>query len=270
MLTADAIAHDLSFIRRETPLIHNITNFVVMQQTANALYALGASPVMAHAQEELQDIIAIARALVINIGTLDQYWLNSINLGMTLANQKNIPVIVDPVGAGASELRTRSALMLLEMKPAVIRGNGGEIMALAGGAIASKGVDSQYQSDAAFSAAVKLSQQYQCVVVVSGVKDLIVSGKSCITVNNGTMMMTRVTGMGCSATALIGAFCSVNTNYLAASAHAMAVMGIAGEMAMEQASGPGTFNVHFMDKLFNMEHKDIASRLKLKVHSLID
>ena len=270
MLTADAIAHDLSLIKREAPLIHNITNFVVMQQTANALLALGASPVMAHAEEELQDIVAIARALVINIGTLDRHWLNSINLGLSLAKKKNIPVIVDPVGAGASELRTQSALALLKMKPAVIRGNGGEIMALAGAAILSKGVDSQYQSDAAFSAAVQLSQEYQCVVVVSGAQDLIVSGETCITVSNGTPMMTRVTGMGCSATALIGAFCSVNANYLAASAHAMAVMGIAGEMALELATGPGTLNLHFMDKLFSLEHNDIVSRLKLETRRFVD
>lgn len=268
MISADGIINDLTHIRESAPLIHNITNFVAMQPTANALLAIGASPVMAHAVGELDDILRHAKALVINIGTLDDFWLDSMRVATKLAKQNNIPVVLDPVGVGASILRTESALSILNANtPAVIRGNAAEIMALAGETVTAKGVDSQYQSVAAFSAAARLSQAYNCVVVVSGAQDWIVDRENSLELNNGVPMMTRVTGMGCTATALIGAFCAVNPHYFSAAAHAMSVMGIAGEVAMARSEGPGSLQMHFTDALYGLNQDTIAAKLRVKACS---
>lgn len=263
-ISAASIAADLQTIRSKNPLVHNITNFVVMQQTANALLALGASPIMAHAEEELSELINIGNALVINIGTLDKHWINSMKTALPLANLRKIPVVLDPVGAGASKLRTKTALDLLEIgNIQVVRGNAGEIMALAGDAIQSKGVDSQYATDKATDAAARLSQHYHCTVVVSGARDLVMQQQSYIGIDNGVALMTKITGMGCTATALIGAFCAVNNNYALASAHAMAVMGISGEIAAEHSKGPGTMQIQFLDALYHLDETAIAAHLRI-------
>jgi hydroxyethylthiazole kinase len=149
-----AIAADLRSVRERAPLVHNVTNFVVMQQTANALLAIGASPIMAHAEPELDELLSFAGALVINIGTLDASWIGAMEHALFAAQQRALPVVVDPVGAGASRLRTQTALRLLESRGvAVLRGNASEILALAGAAGATKGVDSTHSSDAAREAA---------------------------------------------------------------------------------------------------------------------
>lgn len=263
-LEATQIANLLMRVRETRPLIHNITNYVVMQLTANALLAVGASPIMAHAIEEITAIVQNSGALVINIGTLDSYWLNSMTVAMRAAQVNEIPIVLDPVGVGATSFRTEATLQLLDsVGPQVIRGNAAEIMALAGENLAqSKGVDSTYQSDAAQNAALKLAQRYACVVVISGVQDLIVNQQHVMIVDNGDAMMNRVTGMGCTATALVGAFCAIEPNYFLASTAAMAVMGIAGELA-QNAAGPGSFQVNFLDALFNIQELHIKKQLKL-------
>lgn len=258
------IYSDLQAIRSNSPLIHNVTNLVVMQQTANALLALGASPLMAHAPEEIDQIVAIANALVINIGTLDNYWIENMQQAMSAAQQRKIPIVLDPVGVGVSSLRTQTARNLLQSyKPDVIRGNASEILALVTDLQTTKGVDSAHSSSAAINAAQQLSQQFKCVVVVSGAVDYVVNSQQQIGIKNGVALMTRVTGMGCTATALIAAFCAVNQNYYQAAAHAMAVMGIAGEIAYELAQGPGTFQQYFFDALYQLSLKDIEQRLKI-------
>lgn len=262
---ATGIWEDIQCIRATAPLVHNITNYVVMNTTANALLTLGASPVMAHAEEEVEEMAGIARALVLNIGTLSAAWIESMLKAGRIASRNGRPIVLDPVGAGATRFRTATAHRLLrEAPPAIIRGNASEIRALVSAERGTKGVDSTHSSGEALDAAQALSRQHRCVVSVSGSTDLIVSEAAVIRVSNGHPLMPRVTGLGCTATALTGAFAAVNPNPLAAAAHAMAVMGIAGEMAAEQARGPGSFQVAFLDALFLLRESDIRGRLKLE------
>lgn len=254
------LCSDLQEVRSKSPLVHNITNYVVMNNTANALLAIGASPVMAHAVEEVADMTKLASALVINIGTLSQEWIKAMALAMTAAQIKGVPIIFDPVGAGATEFRTRTCLELLDQAaPTVIRGNASEIMALAGDYMQTKGVDSSVAASEADHAALALAEKYSCVVCVSGAVDLITDGNRIARVHNGHPLMPKVTGLGCTATALIGAFCSINANILVATNHAMAIMGICGELAAEQAAGPGTLQVHLIDAFYNLNNEQIEA-----------
>lgn len=262
-VTPASIYADLELIRAKAPLIHNITNFVVMQQTANALLALGASPVMAHALEEINEIVQLANALVINIGTLDKFWLESMWQAVQIAKQRDIPIVIDPVGAGASKLRTSATKKLLEFSPSIIRGNASEIMALFSDKIQTKGVDSLHNSITAVNSAQQLALQYDCVVTISGAVDIVMNPLHQINIHNGVAMMTRVTGMGCTATALIAAFCAVNNNYLHATANAMAVMGIVGELTQELTQGPGSFQYCFNDVLYHLSLNEITEKLQV-------
>ncbi|MEW6077976.1 MAG: hydroxyethylthiazole kinase [Thermodesulfobacteriota bacterium] len=262
-LTASAIFRDIEQIRNLAPLIHNITNYVVMNTTANALLAIGASPVMAHGLPEVADMAGIAAALVINIGTLSDTWIEAMFRAASKAGFRGIPIVLDPVGAGATPYRTRTAGDLLrKARPSIIRGNGSEILALCEAGAATRGVDSTSSSDQAVHAAQRLAHQFSCVVCVTGAVDYIVSDRAVIKVNNGHPLMPRVTGLGCSASALCGAFAAVNPDYGMAAAHAMAVMGIAGEMAAETSPGPGSFQVNFIDALYRIGQPDIEQRLK--------
>jgi hydroxyethylthiazole kinase len=262
---ATGIWEDIQCIRATAPLVHNITNYVVMNITANALLALGASPVMAHAEEEVEEMAGIARALVLNIGTLSAAWIEAMVMAGRIAGVNKRPIVLDPVGAGATRFRTDSAHRLLrEVSPAIVRGNASEIRALVCAGNDTKGVDSTHGSEEALDAAQALAKRQRCVVSVSGSTDLIVSDVAVIRVSNGHPLMQRVTGLGCTATALTGAFATVNPDPLAAAAHAMAVMGIAGEIAAEHAQGPGSFQVKFLDALFLLREPDIRARLKME------
>ena len=265
------IWRDVGRIRAEAPLVHNITNYVVMNSTANALLALGASPVMAHALEEVEEMTGLARALVLNIGTLSAPWVVAMLQAGRAANKKGIPVILDPVGSGATRLRTATAQRLCdEAWPTIIRGNASEIASLAGAAAGpgqgTKGVDSTRASEETVELACELARRRHCVVVVSGPTDIVVGADAgaVIRIANGHPLMSRITGMGCAATALIGAFAAVNASPLQAAAHAMAVMGIAGEIAAEKAAGPGSMQVHFLDALYQVKEKEITKRVKLE------
>ncbi|MFB3779213.1 MAG: hydroxyethylthiazole kinase [Bryobacteraceae bacterium] len=256
---------DILRIRSEAPLVHNITNYVVMNTTANALLALGASPVMAHAVEEVEEMTGIARALVLNIGTLSERWIDAMVKAGRRAGQKGIPVVLDPVGAGATQFRTAAAHTLLrEARPAIIRGNASEMRAVLFAEDATKGVDSTHSSEEALDAARILAEHCGCVVSVSGAVDLVVGSYSSIRISNGHPMMPRVTGLGCTATALTGAFAAVNPDPLRAAAHAMATLGIAGEMAAERAEGPGSLQMHLLDALYRIEESDIRQRLRME------
>ena len=257
------IFQDVEKIRRAVPLVHNITNYVVMNNTANALLALGASPVMAHAAEEVADMVKIASALVINIGTLSPAWVESMNIAAQSAADKGIPWVLDPVGAGATPYRTVTAKQLnADHRPSIIRGNASEIMALVDSGATAKGVDSQHAAEAALESAKILAHENKAVVVISGETDYITDGQRVITVKNGSPLMPRVTGMGCIATALVGAFAAINPDRFQAAAHAMAVMGIAGEIATEKAAGPGTLQLHFMDTLYGLTAGQIRERFR--------
>jgi hydroxyethylthiazole kinase len=267
MADAEKIWQDVQAIRDKGPLVHNITNYVVMNTTANALLSIGASPVMAHAIEEVEEIVAIAKfvggALVINIGTLSEKWIDAMGKAMAAAQAQGVPIVFDPVGAGASTLRTETCKKLLSAThPTIIRGNASEIMALLDSDVQTKGVDSSASSDAATDSAKAIAKHYDCVVCVSGETDVITDGDEVLSIKNGHAMMPKVTGLGCTATAIMGAFVAVNATPLYAATHAMAVMGIAGEIAAEKADGPGTLQLYFYDALYNLTHEQITNILK--------
>jgi hydroxyethylthiazole kinase len=253
-------------IRIKSPLVHNITNYVVMNSTANALLAVGASPVMAHAIEEIEDIVTISSSLVINMGTLSEKWIDSMLLAVKKAKEINTPFVFDPVGAGASKYRTETALKIMATAtPDVIRGNASEIMVLAQQAISTKGVDSTRLSEDAVSGAVELSKKLNNTVVVSGEVDYIITGNKISTISNGNTLMSKVTGMGCSATSIIGACIAIESDIHLACTTAMAIMGIAGDMATELSKGPGSFQVNFLDSLYLLTGDIIKERIKLNV-----
>lgn len=259
------IWNDIERIRVEAPLVHNITNYVVMNTTANTLLAIGASPVMAHAIDEVEEMVDLARALVINIGTLSAPWVEAMVKAGKEAHRRKIPVVLDPVGSGATRFRTSTAQMLIEeVRPAIIRGNASEIRSLLRHGSGTKGVDSRHTPDEVLDVARELSRSAGCVVSVSGAVDLIVEGDAVARVANGHPMMSKVTGMGCAASSITGAFAAVNPSPFKAAAHAMALMGIAGEIAAGRSAGPGSFQLNFLDALYCIEESDIIQRLKLQ------
>jgi len=244
---------DLHLIRQHGPIVHNLTNLVVMQTTANVLLALGASPIMAHAKEELADIIAIANSFVINMGTLDETWVQASEIGQREALRQGIPIIFDPVGVGASQYRTRIAKKILNDGVQILRGNPSEILALLRDDIKTKGVDSYYQSNEAIDAAKILADTYQCIVVISGETDVIIGRNSEAFVPYGSSLFTHVTGMGCAATAVIGAFAAMNNDCFHAATHAMTIFTLAGQIAATQSHGPASFYTRLIDTLFSLK-----------------
>ena len=250
-ISNDVLSAAVAAVRSQRPLVHNITNYVVMNNSANALLAIGASPVMAHWTQELEEMVSIAGALVLNIGTLDQNWLESMKVAGLAASRKGPPIVMDPVGAGATSARTAASLELIRLcHPSVIRGNASEIMALVNAEIKSKGVDSSAQSSDAVEAARKLAAETGAVVVISGATDYITDGSVVHTVEGGDEIMTAVTGMGCTSTALVGAFAAVVEDPLIAATAAMAVMSLAGERAAARSRGNGSMQVNFLDELY--------------------
>lgn len=251
-------------IRKLAPVVHNITNYVVMNTTANALLALGASPVMAHAEEEMADMVGIASALVINIGTLSKEWVKAMYKAAERAMERGIPIVLDPVGAGATPYRTATARGLVSaIRPAIIRGNASEIMAVLGDQARTKGVDSSEASHDAVAAAMTIHQTWGSTVCISGATDYVIGGKTMYQIHNGHPMMTRVTGLGCTASALCGAFAAVTRDRALAAAQAMAVMGVAGELAAAGAEGPGTLQLRFLDALYRLDADTLAARLRV-------
>ncbi|MGZ3595642.1 MAG: hydroxyethylthiazole kinase [Syntrophales bacterium] len=264
-VSASSIWSSVKKIKENSPVIHNITNYVVMNNTANALLAIGASPVMAHAEEEVEEMVNIAGALVINIGTLSPHWIRAMLLAVEQAKKMNIPIILDPVGAGATAYRTNTARELIqEAPPAIIRGNASEIMALTEKDAKTKGVESTASSHSTVDIARRLNRTYGSVICVSGETDYIVYGDDVTKVINGHPMMTKVTGMGCIATAICGAFAAVNETFAEATVQAMAVMGMAGEIAVKDAAGPGMLQVRFLDALYGLSENDIKNYLRLE------
>lgn len=262
---------DVVAVRERAPLVHNITNLVAINFNANVLLAAGASPVMAHAHEEVVDMAGIAQALVLNIGTLDPYWIESMRLALVAASRRGIPVVLDPVGAGATPYRNKSIELLLNTAlPTVVRGNGSEIMSAAGAAVQTRGVDSSAGANDALGAAQALVLRTQGVVCVSGQTDHILDAKRrWARLSNGHAWMTKITGVGCSATALVGAFCAVQPDAWRATVAAMALLGVAGEVAAEKvmarAGGVGSLQMALLDELQLLDQARFEQRLKLEV-----
>ena len=259
----ESIIAALALVREQKPLVVNITNYVVMNNTANALLAIGASPIMAHSRQEMAEMMHIAGSLVINIGTLDSKWIKRMLFAVEQANANNKPIVLDPVGCGASVLRTQTARTLAaNANNLIIRGNASEIIALAGEASQTKGVDALDSSDTALAAAQALVAQYHANVVISGEVDYVVTASQTISLSNGHHMMPYVTGMGCSLTALTGAFAAIGeTSGLAATA----IYAIAGEIAAEKSAGPASLQLNIIDVLYQISAEQICQRLNMDV-----
>lgn len=272
-LDAAALWADLEAVRARAPLVHSITNFVAMNFNANALLAVGASPVMAHAQEEVREMVGIAQALVLNIGTLEPAWVHAMQLALQAARARGIPIVLDPVGAGATPYRNAALAELIRTgAPSVVRGNASEIMSVAGLTATTRGVDSAASSDQAVDAARALARELGAVVCVSGADDHVVDASGrWATLSNGHPWMTRVTGVGCSASALVGAFAAVQPDAWRATVAAMACLGVVGEMAVERTqaagAGVGRLQVELLDGLQLLDRQSFAARLKMAVHA---
>lgn len=270
-IDADGLWADLQAVRDRAPLVHSITNFVVMNFNANALLALGASPVMAHAQQEVADMAGIAQALVLNIGTLEPDWIRAMKTALQAARARGIPVVLDPVGAGATPYRNAALAELMAAgAPSIVRGNGSEIMSVAGVAAKTRGVDSSASSGQALDAAKALARDIGGVVCASGADDHVVdaSGRWAV-LSNGHPWMTRVTGVGCSASALVGAVAAVQPDAWRATVAAMACLGVVGELAVERTqaagAGVGRLQIELLDGLQLLQREAFTSRLKLQV-----
>jgi len=258
-------ARDLALVREKCPLVHNITNYVVMHYTASALLALGASPVMAHAVEEMEEMASLADALVLNIGTLSMPWIEGMLAAGNVASTRGIPIIVDPVGAGATRLRTSAAVRLLdECRVTVLRGNASEVLAVAQGASGTRGVDAAHRVEDAAEAAREFAGRRAVTVAITGPVDHVTDGAGLLRVRNGHPAMGRITGSGCTATAVIGAFCAVNTRALEATAHALAFFGVAGEHAARESALPGRFGTALIDMLQAVTPDCLASEARIE------
>jgi len=257
-------------LKEKAPLVICLTNFVSMDIMANGLLAIGASPAMIHSTDELKDALpivsAIKGAVSINIGTLDDTWIHSFKEAVRLCKENDIPWVLDPVAAGFTPLRTDTAIALMDMHPpAVVRGNGSEIGALAATATGGtgeggKGVDSTAASDAALDAAKRLAQKYKCIVCVSGGTDYIVDeGGKVGTCPHGVEMLTKVTAAGCLISSITIAFVATrpeNISVHEATTLAMTYYGICAEKAMKASKGPGSFKAELMDELYNTKDKN--------------
>ena len=256
---------DILQVRAQSPLVLNITNDVVMNNTANALLAAGASPIMTDETEEIEDMVALTAATVVNIGTLKRETVAAMKLALCKAAALGRPAVLDPVGAGATAYRNRVLSELLAAAPpAFVRGNAGEIMTLAGLAVESKGVDSTVGSTQAEDSAVQLARTHSCVVSVSGETDIITDGTHTVYVDNGDPMMTRVTGLGCTASALVGAFAAVQPNRLAAALSAAAFIAVCGEIATAESIGPGALQLNLYDVMYTLTEAQFMRTVQIR------
>lgn len=264
-IDAASLWADIEAIRARAPLIHNITNYVVMQATADALLALGASPVMAHAGEEMEEMGAISSALVLNIGTLSKLWIASMHKALERAKKHAIPVVLDPVGVGASALRRDTSFALIKSgPPSIIKGNASEIAVLAAYSnTQSKGVDSLLASGDVVAPARRLAEKMGTIIVVTGKQDYVFGAEKSARIDHGHAIMGRVTGTGCTLAALTGAFAAVNADYFIASVHAAALAGIAGEIAAENSRGPGSFRSAFHDAFYSIDRETLDQFLNI-------
>ncbi|MEH7482243.1 hydroxyethylthiazole kinase [Neobacillus drentensis] len=263
----NSLYETLEEVRKVNPLVHNITNVVVTNFTANGLLALGASPVMAYAAEEVADMAKIASSLVLNIGTLNPQTVDSMIIAGKAANESGVPVIFDPVGAGATRYRTETAQRIMnEVKVSVIRGNAAEIANVVGEEWEIKGVDAGDAKGNIIELAITSAQKLNGLVVITGKEDVVSDGKTTYVVSNGHPILTKVTGTGCLLTSVIGAFAGVEKDLLQASVAALTYYGIAAEKAAAKTveMGPGSFQIEFLNQLALVSSDDIISHASFK------
>ena len=255
----------LEELRERKPLVHQITNYVVMNETANATLALGALPVMAHAREEVEEMVALAGALVLNIGTLSPHWVEAMLLAGKAANEHGVPVVLDPVGAGATRYRTDTVRRLLDgVKVAVLRGNQGEVATLVGIEAEVRGVESIGAGSDPADLARTAGRTLGLVASVTGPVDHVSDGDRVLAVANGHELLAAVTGTGCMSSAITGCFLAVARDRpLEAAAAALAAFGVAAEDAAREANGPGSFHVGLYDALAALEPGTLDARVKI-------
>ncbi len=250
MFNKEKFVRDCHLIRTKSPLIHNITNYVAMDFSANTLLAIGASPLMSFCPEEMGEIVQNANALVVNIGCIDSQQIEAMRIAVASAKKYGKPWILDPVGIGVSGIRRKICedLMSIE-KPIVIRGNASEIATISQQKVSSHGVDSLEDSHNVVAVAQQFSQKTGSVISISGETDYVIAGEQVAMIKNGHWLMSKVTAMGCSASAITAAFVAVDDDAITAALNAMALMGVAGELAMKKSNGTGSLRVNFLDEL---------------------
>ncbi|MFC1490532.1 hydroxyethylthiazole kinase [Candidatus Latescibacterota bacterium] len=248
----------LAKIKEEKPLIHHITNWVTIYDCANMTRAFGALPVMAHAAEEVADMTGIASALVLNIGTLTPELIESMIIAAKKANERNIPVVLDAVGVGATPLRDEKVFELLDnVHIDIIKGNASEIARIAGEDVTTKGVESTDVEGDLVALSKKLAASRNAVVVITGKEDIAANADKAYIVKNGHEMMGAVVGTGCMSASVIGSFAAVEKDYALAAASALACYGAAGELAAINSNGPGSFKMNFYDEVYNLDREKI-------------
>jgi hydroxyethylthiazole kinase len=252
-------------LRERKPLVHQITNYVVMNETANATLALGALPVMAHAPQEVEEMVGLASALVLNIGTLSEHWIEAMLFAGRAATAREIPVVLDPVGAGATAYRTDTARRILdEVRVTVLRGNPGEVATLVGAAAEVRGVESIATGLEPAELAVEAGRRLGLVASVTGPVDHVSDGEQTLAVANGHPLLAAVTGTGCMSSALTGCFLAVKPDEpLEVAAEALAAFGVAAEDAAEGAAGPGTFHARLYDALAALDPDTLDGRARI-------
>jgi len=264
MADAATLWNVVEAVRQGRPLVHNITNLVVMNPSANALLAVGASPAMVHVPEEVEAFVPLVDSLVLNVGTLSVGVARAMRLASATANRLGKPWVLDPVAAGISPFRRTVCEELAAAGPRVIRGNASEILTLAGdGAARGRGVDSADPAEAAAEAAQRLARRANCVVAVTGEVDVVTDGSVTRRIANGHAMLTLVTGMGCSLTAVTGAFVAVEADALLAATAALTFYAVAGELAAERSAGPGSFQPAMFDALYALDRSVFLERARV-------
>jgi hydroxyethylthiazole kinase len=255
----------LGRLRERKPLVHQITNYVVMNETANATLALGALPVMAHAREEVEEMVGLAGALVLNIGTLSAHWVDAMLLAGKAANARDVPVVLDPVGAGATRYRTDTARRILdEVKVAVLRGNQGEVATLVGVEAEVRGVESIEVGGDAADLARATARSLSLVASVTGPVDHVSDGDRVLAIANGHELLAAVTGTGCMSSTITGCFLAAKpVSPLEAAAEALAALGVAAEDAAVVANGPGSFHVALYDALAALDPETLDGRARI-------
>jgi hydroxyethylthiazole kinase len=252
-------------LRQRKPLIHQITNYVVMNETANATLAIGALPVMAHAVEEVEELASVAGALVLNIGTLSARWIEAMLLAGKAANAAGAPVVLDPVGVGATAFRTETARRILdEVDVAIVRGNAAEVAALVGLEAEIRGVEAIGAAGSGAEIARTAAARLGVVAAVTGAVDHVSDGDEATAIANGDPLLATITGSGCISTAITGCFAAVRPDApVEAAADALAALGVAAEAAARDASGPGTFHARLYDALYALTPESLDERANL-------
>ena len=250
-------------VRESAPLVHNLSNLVVQNDTADAIAAIGGTQVTLHNLEEARDIAGICAAVAVNLGTLNSAFLSAARDAVAVARELGRPWVLDPVAAGLTKYRTQAALEFLALRPTLVKANASEILVLAGSAEGGHGADSIHPVQDAAVAAKELAVRYGAVIVVSGPEDMITDGRRTAIVSNGRPLMGRMIGSGCMLTSVAACFLSLGGPPFDAALAAVACFNVAGEIASEQAGGPGTLKPLLLDALDGLTRESLRDRARL-------